>query len=164
METETETINIFNSDNNIFNHTCPICFDNMNDNDFYEMKDCKHKFHYKCIIEWIFESRTCPLCRHNTQKQPTKISLLKYILNFMRSKKNKSKKLKNFYTNYVKKRDTLKTKKSLCTEFKKKNKQILSEFRKIRRQHRDAYWKFQRCKNEISNLPITPICFIKEKK
>jgi hypothetical protein len=82
----------------------------------------------------------------------------------MRSKKNKSKKLKTIYNTYVKKRDTLKTKKSLFTQFEKKNKQILSEFRKIRRQHRDAYWKFQRCKNEILNLPITPICFIKEKK
>lgn len=161
-----ETINLFNENytNNNNENTCSICLDNMNDNDFYEMKDCKHKFHYKCIIEWIFESRTCPLCRYNTQKPLRKTSLLKYILNFMKSKKNKSKKLKNIYNGYIKCRDTLKSKKILFNQFKNNNKQILNEFKKVKRQYRDVYWKFERCKRDISNLPITPICFSKEKK
>jgi hypothetical protein len=99
-----ETINLFDSVNDILNdNTCTICYDNMNESDFYEMKDCKHKFHYKCIIEWIFQSQTCPLCRHSTEKKPATF-LLKSVLNFMRSKKNKSKKLKNIYNLYKKDR------------------------------------------------------------
>lgn len=24
---------------------------------------CNHKFHYKCILEWLKENNTCPICR-----------------------------------------------------------------------------------------------------
>jgi len=24
---------------------------------------CNHKFHYKCILQWLEENNTCPICR-----------------------------------------------------------------------------------------------------
>jgi hypothetical protein len=24
---------------------------------------CNHKFHYKCILKWVINNETCPLCR-----------------------------------------------------------------------------------------------------
>ena len=47
---------------------CPICFDNINEKQNYLVTDCKHKFHFSCIIKNIdcnFFSRglNCPICR-----------------------------------------------------------------------------------------------------
>lgn len=43
-------------------YECPICFDNIDNNDLYEIK-CGHKFHLTCISKW--NRNTCPLCRGN---------------------------------------------------------------------------------------------------
>jgi hypothetical protein len=40
---------------------CSICYEEMN-NDIVFTK-CKHKFHKKCISEWICYKNTCPKCR-----------------------------------------------------------------------------------------------------
>ena len=40
---------------------CSICYEEMN-NDIVFTK-CKHKFHKKCLSEWISYKNTCPKCR-----------------------------------------------------------------------------------------------------
>ena len=55
--------------------TCSICLC-----DFKEMKtitltNCHHKFHYKCIKEWLLDNDRCPLCNEDQTK-------LKKRLNF----------------------------------------------------------------------------------
>ena len=48
--------------------TCSICLDNL-DNDMYELNECKHKFHSKCLITYLRTgNRTCPLCRGNANE------------------------------------------------------------------------------------------------
>jgi len=77
--------------------TCPICFDSLNksvdssskkkkkNNEFDEVKnkvvtlDCRHKFHYECIVDWFKQKRmkhpysssgksirVCPYCREKS--------------------------------------------------------------------------------------------------
>ena len=63
--------------NHIVNETCIICLDNLptDNNETKDKKnsqtkeekiailDCGHRFHDKCIIEWLKKHDKCPLCR-----------------------------------------------------------------------------------------------------
>ena len=55
---------IFNDDSEY----CSICL-----SDFKEMKtitltNCHHKFHFKCIKEWLSQNNRCPLCNEDQTK------------------------------------------------------------------------------------------------
>lgn len=41
--------------------TCPICLELLSE-DCLEIK-CNHKFHTKCLTEWLNKNNTCPYCR-----------------------------------------------------------------------------------------------------
>lgn len=43
---------------------CVICQDDYN-NDKCVQLYCNHKYHKKCIIRWLNEKLTCPLCNQN---------------------------------------------------------------------------------------------------
>ena len=44
---------------------CSICLEDYLETnlDAYEIKKCHHKFHKKCISNWIKIKKSCPLCR-----------------------------------------------------------------------------------------------------
>jgi hypothetical protein len=42
---------------------CPICREDMTSDILTTM--CGHTFHEKCLMKWLWESVTCPECRHN---------------------------------------------------------------------------------------------------
>jgi hypothetical protein len=48
--------------NNNSNEECCICMDTGNIVD-WSILQCGHKFHYSCILIWISNNRTCPVCR-----------------------------------------------------------------------------------------------------
>ena len=41
---------------------CIICLDNYSDNHKCSELHCGHKFHKTCILKWMNERKTCPLC------------------------------------------------------------------------------------------------------
>jgi len=43
--------------------SCSICLENYKKNDTINILKCGHKYHEKCIDEWISTSDNCPLCR-----------------------------------------------------------------------------------------------------
>ena len=45
------------------NDDCPICFDSINNDEEKYLTPCNHKFHKKCIEDWIKINNTCPICR-----------------------------------------------------------------------------------------------------
>lgn len=49
---------------------CSICLDNIESNYVWRIIDCKciYYYHYKCIINWLFNKYECPICRHKLIK------------------------------------------------------------------------------------------------
>jgi len=41
---------------------CPICLDTISEKN-HSFLECHHKFHYKCIKDWLVRKQVCPLCR-----------------------------------------------------------------------------------------------------
>ncbi|CAN7040882.1 unnamed protein product [Brassica oleracea var. botrytis] len=44
--------------------SCPICLDEWSEGDVAAEMPCKHRFHSKCVEEWLGRHATCPLCRY----------------------------------------------------------------------------------------------------
>uniref|UniRef100_X2B9Q0 RING-type domain-containing protein n=1 Tax=Capitella teleta TaxID=283909 RepID=X2B9Q0_CAPTE len=42
--------------------TCPVCLDDFSPKDKLAVCECTHIFHTKCLILWLNQSPTCPLC------------------------------------------------------------------------------------------------------
>lgn len=52
-----------------YNENCAICHENMNiiddNNEMYELPECKHYFHTNCILTWFRSGHNrCPLCNN----------------------------------------------------------------------------------------------------
>ena len=45
---------------------CTICLERMyiNDTQYIFATDCDHYFHTKCIVKWLKDNNTCPICRN----------------------------------------------------------------------------------------------------
>ena len=41
---------------------CVICMDDYSENHKCSELYCGHKFHHSCILKWMNEKKTCPLC------------------------------------------------------------------------------------------------------
>ncbi|PSR83674.1 hypothetical protein BD289DRAFT_336788, partial [Coniella lustricola] len=48
---------------------CTICIDEMNIGDEVTVLPCKHWFHGECVVLWLKEHNTCPICRASIEKQ-----------------------------------------------------------------------------------------------
>nr|CUU00295.1 hypothetical transcript [Hymenolepis microstoma] len=46
---------------------CAICLNNLLPTDNLEVLSCAHTFHSQCILQWILNSRSCPVCRSTVQ-------------------------------------------------------------------------------------------------
>ena len=44
--------------------SCPICLEEWSEGDVAAEMPCKHRFHSKCVEEWLGRHATCPLCRY----------------------------------------------------------------------------------------------------
>lgn len=137
---------------------CSICLDDLNSNPIHEIQECKHKFHSSCLITWLRVNNGCPICRSITPisafDRRTEGSILRHILNFCKSKKNKSNKLKKMYLKYKKLSDNYTLKKKEKMEFCKLNKDVLKKYKKINNDLWRSRRKFSDIKNSMSTLPI----------
>ncbi|VTZ69533.1 RING zinc finger protein, putative [Plasmodium chabaudi chabaudi] len=52
------------SNNNIINEQCAVCFDNFINEDKCIKLTCLHTYHWKCVKNWFRFNLTCPCCRH----------------------------------------------------------------------------------------------------
>ncbi|XP_038060201.1 E3 ubiquitin-protein ligase RNF181-like isoform X2 [Patiria miniata] len=43
---------------------CPICLVDYNAGEQCKVLPCKHDFHPRCILPWLAQTNTCPVCRH----------------------------------------------------------------------------------------------------
>ncbi|KAI0222632.1 hypothetical protein LSAT2_026123 [Lamellibrachia satsuma] len=45
------------------NESCPVCLEEFAVNDKVAVTQCNHAFHSSCLMPWLFENTTCPLCK-----------------------------------------------------------------------------------------------------
>jgi hypothetical protein len=50
------------------NVECPICIDDLKEGDVAVYLPCKHFFHQDCVVLWLKEHNTCPICRSAIEK------------------------------------------------------------------------------------------------
>ena len=75
VATNISTINSISIINSFFVHpldieddfNCPICLVDNDENTTVILLDCEHKFHRRCIMEWVARSPNCPVCRHELE-------------------------------------------------------------------------------------------------
>ena len=47
--------------------TCGICLEEMRITEVLYRAPCRHKFHKKCLEQWLHEDNRCPLCKGQVQ-------------------------------------------------------------------------------------------------
>ncbi|KXJ84946.1 hypothetical protein Micbo1qcDRAFT_225521 [Microdochium bolleyi] len=52
-----------------YSNECTICIENMTAGDIATFLPCDHWFHDECILPWLSEQRTCPICRSPIQER-----------------------------------------------------------------------------------------------
>ena len=43
---------------------CSICLQAITQDNFIHSLPCSHCFHFSCIVRWLTQKSSCPLCRH----------------------------------------------------------------------------------------------------
>lgn len=49
------------------NSSCPICFEDYEEESVMTCTDCVHFFHKDCLQKWIDTNSTCPICRQTVE-------------------------------------------------------------------------------------------------
>ncbi|XP_028404908.1 E3 ubiquitin-protein ligase RNF181-like [Dendronephthya gigantea] len=44
--------------------SCPVCLEKYEKKEVYIELPCMHKFHEDCILSWLNQTNSCPVCRH----------------------------------------------------------------------------------------------------
>ena len=66
----SESITSMESQDNV----CCICLDEIKKSNLLMMSECHHKFHIKCVKEWLCQRPTCPLCNSDQHKLHERLS------------------------------------------------------------------------------------------
>lgn len=120
-------------EDNLESEICPICHENLDTEQIYEIPECKHKFHTNCIITWFrVGNSNCPYCNSNNNHESSK-SKYQIISNYCRRN--------NANTKIKKEVESIKKLKKDITEINKNIKEI-----------ENKSGIFKEIKKEISNL------------
>ncbi|KAI3907155.1 hypothetical protein MKW92_034395 [Papaver armeniacum] len=52
-----------NSDSSTTTTSCAVCLERITDGSEISKMPCSHMFHYGCLVTWLDESNSCPVCR-----------------------------------------------------------------------------------------------------
>lgn len=154
---------IYTNDDNqtIREDLCAICLDSLTVNPTHTLRECNHVFHASCLIEALRENKSCPLCRGNSQGTEGKIPhsgvILRQIIAYSKSKKNKNKRLKALIHQYEIEREACKSTAKKYREFNKEHNKILQRLRKLKHEKWKTMRNFWGIKRVVCNLPIMPI-------
>jgi E3 ubiquitin-protein ligase RNF115/126 len=70
--------------------TCNICLEGFIEGNVLRVLECNHEFHENCIITWLKQRNTCPVCRHELESNDP---------NYERRKNNHRENLRNLHRN-----------------------------------------------------------------
>lgn len=57
-------LEVYKGENNSY---CTICCEDICNSEIVRKINCGHKFHYKCIDEWLETNTKCPICRYDIE-------------------------------------------------------------------------------------------------
>jgi hypothetical protein len=97
------------------------------------------------------------MCRNEKTFYRSKSSLFRIIIDFLRGKKNKNKNLQILYKKYKTTKNNYEKEKKSQRQFKKEHKTFIKEYNDKKRKNRQLFWKLQRIRRQIYDLPIVPI-------
>ncbi|EOA36716.1 hypothetical protein CARUB_v10012348mg [Capsella rubella] len=63
---------VIGEDNEMGGSSCAICLEEWCKGDVAAEMPCKHKFHSKCVEEWLGRHATCPMCRYEMPVEEVK--------------------------------------------------------------------------------------------
>lgn len=52
---------------------CSICLNNM---EHEHVLECKHAYHFHCLVSWVQKANTCPLCRNKVHSRDIVLAAL----------------------------------------------------------------------------------------
>jgi hypothetical protein len=136
---------------------CAICLDNMNANPTHTLRECNHTFHASCLIDALRVNQSCPLCRGIPRINCNNGVVLRHIIAYSKSKKNKNKRLRALILEYEKARTQCSIMKKKYQQFCKDQKEILKHHTKLKREKNKCFYQFRKIKRIVSSLPIRPI-------
>ena len=68
--------------------TCNICLEGFSEGNILRVLECNHEFHENCIITWLKQRNTCPICRHELESNDP---------NYERRKNSHRENLRNYH-------------------------------------------------------------------
>ena len=63
MPINIENLNTLIVCNELPENNCSICLDEFKNEDILKKLNCSHIFHKDCLVPWINNNKSCPLCR-----------------------------------------------------------------------------------------------------
>ena len=160
----------------MYTEICAICRDDISGFPTSTLPECGHTFHSECLITWFRSPRdwnfsgknctgTCPLCRHTPsrifshQTLAGRVSLLRRLAR----KKNIHPEVKKTYIRLRQTEKIYRASVKNLSEFRKKNKDLLSQFLKLRMDIRKQRRKVWKVKQELSTFdPLAVQCLLEE--
>jgi hypothetical protein len=145
---------------------CPICLNNFSDadNNFHVIEECSHKFHSECLIKWLRtrNDSSCPLCRNVSQHGEQSYSYFEAknrfsLISSYSRRRNAHPYIKRIMEKYRTQFKLLMHNRKLLKDFRKRNKVVVQQHRKLITNVRNGSWKLTKLKKEIVKVPIVPL-------
>ncbi|XP_064629935.1 RING finger protein 24-like isoform X2 [Lineus longissimus] len=48
---------------------CPVCLEEFHSKDTVALCPCGHSFHKQCLVQWLEQKNSCPMCKASVQKR-----------------------------------------------------------------------------------------------
>tara|TARA_Y100000389_G_scaffold195591_2_gene227237 strand:- start:584 stop:1117 length:534 start_codon:yes stop_codon:yes gene_type:complete len=167
--------------------SCPICTEELNENDLYILPECDHMFHVDCIVSWFrMGNNRCPYCNNpgdcnigkdeenngfhksfyfGAIEMKQRVKLIRQAMKTDNELSNNSE-LKNL----IKRHDEIEDKIQKTTLMKKEimNQtgnftEIKREVEKLRRRYWDLNSQLRKIAHKIAAFPIKEVIIVKKK-
>ncbi|XP_013410592.1 RING finger protein 24-like [Lingula anatina] len=56
------------------NDVCPVCLDEFKLKEKIALCLCRHAFHLKCLLQWLEQRNSCPMCNTQVRRNPNERS------------------------------------------------------------------------------------------
>ncbi len=131
---------------------CPICLGTVDGGDTHQLTECSHTFHTKCIVQWFRSGNSsCPLCRGSPSMNVGYETIAVRASRLLRRSRAKSacRELKRKADVYRKARDSAEASRKAWATFRKEQKDVIAEMRRLRTAAWRTRWAARRAREDL---------------